>query len=108
MLLISFESRGLSQGGPFGDLRWKAPKPVVAWQGVKKADQFGNSCIQTIATERKPWTYEFMTHTEVSEDCLYLNVWTGAKAGVSPVDRERHNRIVHPVFVHPLVQPSFS
>jgi para-nitrobenzyl esterase len=65
---------------PVGDLRWKAPKPVVAWKGVKKADQFGKSCIQTIATERKPWTYEFMTHTEVSEDCLYLNVWTGAKA----------------------------
>ena len=34
--------------------------------------------MQTIADERKPWTYEFMTHTEVSEDCLYLNVWTAA------------------------------
>jgi len=53
---------------------------VVAWQGVRKADQFGNSCMQTIADERKPWTHEFMTHTEISEDCLYLNVWTGAKA----------------------------
>ena len=31
-------------------------------------------------TEHKPWTYEFMTHNEVSEDCLYLNVWTGARA----------------------------
>ena len=25
---------------PVGDLRWKAPKPVAAWQGVKKADRF--------------------------------------------------------------------
>jgi para-nitrobenzyl esterase len=65
---------------PVGDLRWRAPKPVVPWQGVRKADQFGNSCIQNIVAERKPWTYEFMTHTDISEDCLYLNVWTGAKS----------------------------
>jgi carboxylesterase type B len=65
---------------PVGDLRWRAPKPVIAWQGVRKADQFGNSCIQNIVAERKPWTYEFMTHTDVSEDCLFLNVWTGAKS----------------------------
>ena len=63
---------------PVGDLRWRAPRPVAAWQGVKKADKFGSSCMQTLADERKPWTYEFMTHTEVSEDCLYLNVWTAA------------------------------
>src|SRR5215469_5714240 len=65
---------------PVGDLRWRAPKPVVSWQGSRKADQFGNSCIQNIVTERKPWTYEFMTHTDISEDCLYLNVWTGARS----------------------------
>lgn len=65
---------------PVGDLRWRAPKPVPAWQGVRKADQFSNSCMQNIVAERKPWTYEFMTHTDISEDCLYLNVWTGAKA----------------------------
>ena len=28
--------------------------------------------------ERKPWTYEFITHNSISEDCLYLNVWTAA------------------------------
>ena len=65
---------------PVGDLRWHAPRPVVAWQGVKKADKFGNSCIQSVVKERKPWTYEFMVHTDISEDCLYLNVWTAAKA----------------------------
>jgi len=65
---------------PVGDLRWHAPKPLAPWQGVKKADQFGNSCIQNIVKERKPWTYEFMAHNDISEDCLYLNVWTGAKA----------------------------
>ncbi|HLK67443.1 MAG TPA: carboxylesterase family protein [Bryobacteraceae bacterium] len=65
---------------PVGDLRWRAPKPVVPWQGVRKADQFGDSCMQNIVAERKPWTYEFMTHTGVSEDCLFLNVWTSAKS----------------------------
>ncbi|HXK07691.1 MAG TPA: carboxylesterase family protein [Verrucomicrobiae bacterium] len=65
---------------PVGDLRWKAPQPVRPWQGVRKADQFGNSCMQNIVDEHKPWTYEFMTHTGVSEDCLFLNVWTGAQS----------------------------
>ena len=65
---------------PVGDLRWHAPKPVLPWQGIRKASQFGNSCVQNIVAETKPWTYEFMTHTDVSEDCLFLNVWTGAKA----------------------------
>jgi para-nitrobenzyl esterase len=59
---------------PVGNLRWQAPQPVKAWQGVKNGDQFGNSCIQTVVQERKPWTYEFMTHNSISEDCLYLNV----------------------------------
>ena len=65
---------------PVGDLRWRAPQPVKAWQGVRKADHFGDSCVQNIVAELKPWTYEFMTHTDVSEDCLFLNVWTGAKS----------------------------
>src|ERR1035437_9421152 len=58
-----------------------------AWQGIKKADQFGNSCIQNIVTERKPHTYEFMAHNAISEDCLYINVWTAARtpSGRRPV-----------------------
>jgi para-nitrobenzyl esterase len=63
---------------PIGPLRWRAPTPPPSWQGVRKADAFSANCIQTIVTEKKPWTYEFMAHGEVSEDCLYLNVWTPA------------------------------
>ncbi len=72
---------------PVGDLRWRAPQPVVPWSGVKPADKLSASCIQTIVTEKKPWTYEFMAHNDVSEDCLYLNVWTAARsvAGKRPV-----------------------
>jgi para-nitrobenzyl esterase len=65
---------------PVGDRRWKAPQPATPWAGVRKADKFGASCMQSIVKERKPWTYEFMTHNEISEDCLYLNVWTAAKS----------------------------
>jgi para-nitrobenzyl esterase len=65
---------------PVGHLRWRAPGPVVPWQGVRRADKFSASCIQNVAGERKPWTYEFMTHGDISEDCLYLNVWTSAKS----------------------------
>ena len=56
---------------PEGDLRWKAPAPVPAWTGIKKADAFGLACMQTAGQ---------MGNTgEVGEDCLYLNVWTPAK-----------------------------
>jgi para-nitrobenzyl esterase len=56
---------------PTGDLRWKAPAPVESWTGVKKADAFAPGCMQTANS---------MGNTSpVSEDCLYLNVWTPAK-----------------------------
>lgn len=64
---------------PIGDLRWKAPQPVVAWQGVKIADTFGHPGYQAVhypggyATE---WGYG--DEAPYSEDCLYLNVWTKA------------------------------
>lgn len=63
---------------PAGDMRWRAPEPPVKWQGVRHADKFGANCIQTIVQEKKPWTHEFMAHGEVSEDCLFLNIWMPA------------------------------
>src|ERR1700733_3756849 len=67
---------------PVGEVRWHAPKQVLPWQGVRRADKFSAGCIQNVIAERKPWTHEFMTHGEISEDCLYLNVWTAAKSNV--------------------------
>jgi para-nitrobenzyl esterase len=64
---------------PVGELRWKPPQPAVKWEGVRKADTFGTSCMQNQAGSRLPWTEEFMTQGPIGEDCLFLNVWTAAK-----------------------------
>ncbi len=61
---------------PVGNLRWRAPQPVHAWTGIRPADHFSDSCVQQTPNEFLPWTPVFMTHRHVSEDCLYLNVWT--------------------------------
>lgn len=59
---------------PAGDLRWKAPQPVSPWNGIRKADAFGPSPMQ------ESFLAALMgAGTNMSEDCLYLNVWTPAK-----------------------------
>jgi para-nitrobenzyl esterase len=66
---------------PVGDLRWKAPQPVTPWAGVKECTDFAKSPIQGKPNEFGVYTREFLIKDEpLSEDCLYLNVWTGAKA----------------------------
>jgi para-nitrobenzyl esterase len=65
---------------PVGDLRWKAPQPVKAWDGVKACAEFSKSPMQGKPNEFGVYTREFLIKDEpLSEDCLYLNVWTGAK-----------------------------
>ena len=58
---------------PVGDLRWKAPQPVEAWEGVREAKTFGNDPMQ-------PRVFGDMNFrgAATSEDCLYLNIWTPA------------------------------
>jgi para-nitrobenzyl esterase len=58
---------------PVGELRWKAPQPAAKWSGVLKADKFRDSCMQGGPLA------DGQTRKGVSEDCLYLNVWTPAK-----------------------------
>ena len=66
---------------PLGDLRWKAPQPVVPWEGVKKADKFMPAAWQTYQMEGSFYQKEWANKPfERSEDCLYLNVWTPAKS----------------------------
>ncbi len=66
---------------PVGALRWKAPQPVVPWSGVRRADAFGPSPVQGAPSPFGPWSAEYLIpKTPISEDCLYLNVWTGKQA----------------------------
>jgi len=66
---------------PIGNLRWKAPQPVQPWSGVKVCDKFSASPMQASPAPFSMWTEEFLIPKEpISEDCLYLNVWTGAKS----------------------------
>jgi para-nitrobenzyl esterase len=59
---------------PVGDLRWRSPQPVNPWQGVRKANEFGPGPMQDTA-----FGAMLGGPQNISEDCLYLNVWTGAK-----------------------------
>jgi para-nitrobenzyl esterase len=72
---------------PIGDLRWREPQPVKAWQGVRSASEYGADCasytLEVPAGMALPWP---ATHPPAlvetaqkrgnSEDCLFLNIWT--------------------------------
>ena len=60
---------------PVGQLRWREPQPVKNWQGVRKADKFGPRAMQ-----RAIFGDMNFRSNGMSEDCLYLNVWTPAKS----------------------------
>jgi para-nitrobenzyl esterase len=59
---------------PVGDLRWKAPQPLENWKGVLETKKFGPRPVQGIVFG------DMQSRSDgLSEDCLYLNVWTPAK-----------------------------
>jgi para-nitrobenzyl esterase len=59
---------------PVGTSRWKAPQPVIDWSGIKKVEAFAPGCMQEAAMAKMMGAAD-----KLSEDCLYLNVWTTAK-----------------------------
>ena len=65
---------------PVGPLRWKNPQPVVPWDGVRDCVNNSPSAMQPTPKPFYCWTKEFMApESPISEDCLYLNVWTTAE-----------------------------
>ncbi|HKP16090.1 MAG TPA: carboxylesterase family protein, partial [Gemmatimonadaceae bacterium] len=65
---------------PVGERRWRAPAPPIGWQNVRSAEEFGPSCMQGPNTPFGPWTSEFLLLGPVSENCLFLNVWTASRS----------------------------
>jgi para-nitrobenzyl esterase len=66
---------------PVGELRWKEPAPPKPWKEPLEAIRFGPACPQP----RIEFFKSLIGKTDVmSEDCLYLNVWTPFR---SPSDR---------------------
>ncbi|MBB6091218.1 para-nitrobenzyl esterase [Povalibacter uvarum] len=60
---------------PVGDLRWRAPKHVERWKGVRTVDKLSPDCMQGAFGVVPPGGRH-----PVAEDCLYLNVWRPARA----------------------------
>jgi len=58
---------------PVGELRWKAPQPAKKWSGIRQAHTFGNKPMQ-----QPIFSDMIFRAPAMSEDCLYLNVWTPA------------------------------
>ncbi|KAL4993161.1 Alpha/Beta hydrolase protein [Aspergillus recurvatus] len=59
---------------PVGDLRWRPPQRPSSWTGVRSAKRFGPSSIQFPPPATSLYSGG---ETEFSEDCLYLNIYTG-------------------------------
>ncbi|XP_063229167.1 uncharacterized protein LOC134534613 [Bacillus rossius redtenbacheri] len=62
---LSFQAVPFAQP-PVGELRFKSPKPVKPWTGVRDSREEGTYCVQDV---------QFPTTANISEDCLYLNVY---------------------------------
>ncbi|XP_060902246.1 acetylcholinesterase-like [Labrus mixtus] len=62
---------------PLGELRFRPPQPVERWDGLKDSTNLPKSCYQVPDTAYKAFRGSEMwnPNTELSEDCLYLNVW---------------------------------
>lgn len=75
---------------PVGDLRWRPPVRAASWTGTRKADAFAPACRQvgvSMPGETPP---------AVSEDCLYLNIWTPAKRDT----KATHDHLPVIVWIH--------
>src|SRR5258708_25945241 len=52
---------------PVGALRWQPPRPAASWSGVRDTTKFAPHCPQSPSP---------FGHASMSEDCLFLNVFT--------------------------------
>ena len=68
---------------PVGENRWRAPQPVIPWEGERKCWSFAPISMQHIPgldlnnIYSREWNVD--PSIAMDEDCLYLNIWTPAK-----------------------------
>lgn len=62
---------------PIGDLRWRVPMPAIPWSGIRDAGRFEAMPVQTQGYFLPVEPFDDLYS---GEDCLYLNIWTPAKA----------------------------
>jgi carboxylesterase type B len=65
---------------PTGDLRWRAPRDVAPWEGVRPAQSFGYDCMQN-----RLKTDPSRSNFAMSEDCLTVNIWTPSIRSDAPL-----------------------
>lgn len=65
---------------PVGELRWRPPQPPSAWDSTRKAEAFGPECMQSPNAMGGPFRDLRTKREPISEDCLYLNIWTPANS----------------------------
>jgi len=69
---------------PVGENRWRAPQPVIPWEGEKECFHFAPISMQHVPGLDKNNIYSREWNVDptikMDEDCLYLNVWTPANA----------------------------
>ena len=68
---------------PVGKNRWRAPQPCENWEGIRDASRFAPISVQDVpglgdTIYNREWNVD--PEIPMDEDCLYLNVWTGAKS----------------------------
>lgn len=68
---------------PIGENRWRAPQPAENWEGIRDAYRFAPISMQStpgVGTDVYCKEWHVDPEIPMDEDCLYLNVWTGAKS----------------------------
>ncbi|XP_045194483.2 cAMP-regulated D2 protein-like [Mercenaria mercenaria] len=75
---------------PVGEMRWRPPEHPSPWSGILDATAVKAGCYQLACASMNP---PILCPKQVSEDCLYLNIWT-------PVNASAESRLPVMVFIH--------